>query len=523
MAVGCFSPDRTRSFACVGRAGIGLLAFGAMLAACGDNKVPLTDAGLPADAAPRFDADPSEMQVLSTVPGANALQVGTASQIAIQFDRPVDRASITETSLWAFGQWSGSHRGTYEFSEGDSKVTLSGARPLIPGEQVTVIVANSLVSADGAGAMRPGGYSFQFRVGSTASSMNFVEIARLDSRNANQDVGQSYGGLATDLNQDGYPDITIVNETSEDLVVFMNDGDGTSSVTRADSDYLVGIRPSPSEPGDFDGDGRTDIAVANIGSGISVLLGQEGGTFAPEREYPVGAGPRGITVLDADGDGDLDIANSNSRNGGTVSILMNKGDGAFEAPIIFDGGCNGEWGIAAADMNLDGMLDLVVGCHDDGVVSVVAANGDGTFDLRSSKSGPTGLWMIVTGDLNGSGSADVTVAGGLSDNGAIYFGSPDGELGDATYYGTDPSTSATDIGDLDGDGDLDWITSSFGGDNSDWYIWLNDGTGTFTKMGEIDSPRDASCALLVDLDLDGDLDLGLIDEGADVLIIMRND
>ncbi len=130
--------------------------------------------------------------------------------------------------------------------------------------------------------------------------------------------------------------------------------------------------------------------------------------------------------------------------------------------------------------------------------------------------------MIVTGDLSGDGLADVTVAGGLADNGAIMLGSGAGKLEDAAYYGTDPSTSATDVGDLDGDGDLDWITSSFGGADSDWYIWLNDGTGTFTKMGEIDSPQDASCALLVDLDLDGDLDLGLIDEGADRLILMEN-
>ncbi len=494
-----------------------------LTAACGDNKVPLTDAGLPADAQPDFDADPSELQVLSTAPAANALQVGTASEVTVQFDRPVDRASVGETSLWAFGQWSGTHRGNYEFADNDSRVTLTGARPLIPGEQVTVVIANSLASADGGGTLRPGGYSFQFRVGSSASSMNFVEIDRLDSRNANQNVGQSYGGLATDLDLDGYPDITIVNEMSEDLVVFMNDADGTASVTRTDSDYLVGIRPSPSEPGDFNGDGRTDIAVANIGSGISVLLGQEGGTLAAEREYTAGAGPRGIAVLDADGDGDLDIVNSNSRNGGSISLLLNTGNGTFESAITFDGGCNGEWAIATADMNLDGMLDIVVGCHDDGVVTVLTSNGDGSFDLRETKTGPVGLWMIVTGDLSGDGYADLTVAGGLSDNGAIYLGAPDGVLGEAAYYGTDPSTSATDIGDLDGDGDLDWITSSFGGANSDWYVWLNDGLGTFTKMGEIDSPQDASCALLVDLDLDGDLDLGLIDEGADVLIILRND
>ena len=50
-----------------------------------------------------------------------------------------------------------------------------------------------------------------------------------------------------------------------------------------------------------------------------------------------------------------------------------------------------------------------------------------------------------------------------------------------------------------------------------------DSGGTFTKDREVDSTEGASCALLVDLDLDGDLDLGLIDEYADELIILRND
>ncbi len=493
-----------------------------LLLACGDNKVPLTDAGIPSDAAPDFDADPSELRVVATSPARNAIVSRDAALVQVHFDRDLAAESISDDTLWAFGEWSGAHRGASLSPDDPRVLVLDSTRAFIPGEQVNVVVANSLTGAQGA-SMRPGGYSFQFRVGSTPASMSFTEIASLSSKNAGGDFGQSYGGVAADLNQDGYPDITVVNEKSEDLVIFLNGADGTGMLNKSANEYRVGIRPSPNVSSDFNGDGQTDIAVANIGSGVSVLLGNGDGTFAPETEYSSGSTPRGIVAFDADGDGDMDIVNSNAGGEGSLSLLRNNGQGVFAAAQIFDGGCNAEWGLSAADMNGDGFLDLVVGCHDDGIISVLTGSGSGEFNLRSTTQGPIGLWMIVTGDLSGDGEADATVAGGFSDNGAILLGDGSGGLGEASFYGTDPSTSATDIGDLDGDGDLDWVTSSFGGSKSDWYFWRNDGTGSFSKIMEWDSPEDASCALLVDLDLDGDLDLGLIDESEDKLILLRND
>jgi hypothetical protein len=79
---------------------------------------------------------------------------------------------------------------------------------------------------------------------------------------------------------------------------------------------------------------------------------------------------------------------------------------------------------------------------------------------------------------------------------------------------------ATDLGDLDGDGDLDWVTSSFGA--SRWYVLRNEGTGEFGAHSQIAAPRNASCASLYDFDNDGDLDMVLADEIDDVVLLMRN-
>lgn len=84
---------------------------------------------------------------------------------------------------------------------------------------------------------------------------------------------------------------------------------------------------------------------------------------------------------------------------------------------------------------------------------------------------------------------------------------------------TDPFPLATDLGDVDGDGDLDWVPSSFLGD---WSLFTNDGLGNFTFRRSFPASQAASCALMFDSDNDGDLDLALIDEVADEVILVIN-
>jgi len=86
-------------------------------------------------------------------------------------------------------------------------------------------------------------------------------------------------------------------------------------------------------------------------------------------------------------------------------------------------------------------------------------------------------------------------------------------------FPTDPFPLADDLGDLDGDGDLDWVISSFSGD---WRLFTNNGAGAFTFNREFDAAQAASCALLLDIDNDLDLDLALIDELADTVAIIQN-
>ncbi len=459
-------------------------------------------------------AGAGELVVVSVEPASHALTAAPDAAITVHFDRPVDAASVGPASFGAFGRWSGSVAGAFSFSEGGTSVSLTPARPFSAGEAVMVVLSHDLQADDGS-FLRDAGYSFMFWVRAARAGLDLAEIDVLDT----DSPSRPYGGIASDLNGDGFLDITTVNEDTDDLRVFLNAADGSGLF----DDFLVptpgtGNVPSPSEPADFNGDGNVDVAVANtVGGTLSILLGNGDGTFGPHQEIPLTGLPRGVAVLDVDGDGDLDVAATGHTNG-TVTVLRNDGAGVFGSPTTFGTGSAQEWALAAGDMNGDGIFDLVVGGRGSGRVYVYLGNGDGTFTLSDDEPSG-GTWMIVLGDVNGDGDLDVSVGNGFSDTGAILLGDGAGGLGPATTHAVDPTPLATDLGDLDGDGDLDWILSSFGGD---WTLLVNDGAGSFTFEREFDAPVAASCSLMMDSDNDGDLDLALFDELADVVVLMRN-
>src|SRR6185503_14999440 len=214
-------------------------------------------------------------------------------------------------------------------------------------------------------------------------AMTFTDIGTISTRFPGGPGTRVYGGIASDLDRDGFPDLATVNEDSADVRVFLNRGDRSGLFDEFLPPVSVGRRASPSEAADFNGDGTVDMCVANIDANtVSVLLGRGDGTFAAAQNVAVGRTPRGIAVLDADGDGDTDIVNTN-YDGNSLSLLRNDGRGRFDAPVFFEGG-DGEWALASEDMTGDGRLDLVVGNRGGQDVAVLAARGDGTFERVSS-------------------------------------------------------------------------------------------------------------------------------------------
>lgn len=457
------------------------------------------------------------LEVVAHHPQKNGF-ASVEARIRVTFDRPVDPATLgCGSSFWAFGRWSGKAAGEFVMAEGGRTVVLIPDEPFAAGETVTVLLSHDLRGIDGV-PLRGAGYSFQFWTRAEPAPRTFTSV-QVKSTNLAGESSRPYGGVAADLDGNGFPDLAIVNEDSNDVRVFLNLADCTSEM----SDVVTPVAPtgakgSPSETADFDGDGHMDLCVANFnGNSISVLLGNGDGTFQPQQEIGGADDAHGIAVLDADGDGDFDIATSNQGTN-SMALYLNDGNGVFGAPSHFNAGIAGEWVVAASDMDCDGILDLVVGGRSSSSIAVLMGNGNATFDVEQVTNAGGQVWMLVVGDLDGNGYPDVTTANGISNTASILMNT-NAMLGAPTVYPIDPFGTATDVGDLDGDGDLDWVTSSFGGD---YTLFENDGSGNFTVDRTLPAPSNGSCALLVDFDLDGDLDLALVDEIDDTVTIYRN-
>src|SRR5205814_10347926 len=129
-----------------------------------------------------------------------------------------------------------------------------------------------------------------------------------------------------DFDGDGKPDLATANENSANASVLLTNGDGTF---QAAVNYAAGTNPFSVAAGDFNSDGKSDLAVVTVGNSVNLLLGKGDGTFQMPVSYAAGLFPDSIAVGDFNGDGKPDVAttnaNGNDISSNTVSVLLNQG------------------------------------------------------------------------------------------------------------------------------------------------------------------------------------------------------
>jgi hypothetical protein len=298
-------------------------------------------------------------------------------------------------------------------------------------------------------------------------------------QNSGPGTGVAQSVAVGDFNGDGLPDIALNTAGPEGPAVEVLLGKGDGSFQPNHLILPVGQNPFSVAAGDFDHNGALDLVTANSNGTISVLLGNGNGTFRPRTDLTVSGVPRAVVVGDFNGDGRLDVAVA-SQLSNSVSVLLGHGDGTFAAPLVFAAGGQDltftPSSMAVGDVNGDGRADLVINLigGEDSVVTqlgVLLGNGDGTFraPILQSPSTTGGDGDVALGDFNNDGRLDVAVGGqaDLPDGLTVNIGNGDGTFGTPSVSPPRFSTGGNDpfgvaAADLNGDGRVDLVAANSG-------------------------------------------------------------
>ncbi len=328
---------------------------------------------------------------------------------------------------------------------------------------------------------------------------------KIDLVVARSNVETTGSGTVSDLSQ--------VRSTHGSVSVMLGRGDGTF----AEAFNTMGVAPNFPAVSDLNGDGRPDIAITGLAGGdmLSLLMGRGDGTFSTPVNIEVGWSASGVRAGDFNGDGKTDLAVLDKRpdpafQGGKLVVLLGHGDGTFDAGRSIPVGRSPE-AITVGDWNGDQKLDVAVADSRLIGVIILAGRGDGSFDrvgLLKTNFAPYGL---SSPDINHDGKPDLSIGG--IDGAMIYLGNGDNTFSYVADYYLDHTRSSW-FADFDNDGHLDFVTGR--------RLFRGDGTGHFTPYALPVSPYNDSWVVAADVNGDGRPDVVAADQAHSRLDVFLN-
>ncbi len=349
-----------------------------------------------------------------------------------------------------------------------------------------------------------------------------VEFTQITTGEIVHDGGWNYGCAWGDYDNDGYPDLFVVNnDTAKDNFLYHNEGDGTFTKITSGPVVTDGGSSYGCTWGDYDNDGYLDLFVANYNEDNFLYRNRQDGTFQAVLSGPVvtgGGSSAGCSWADYDTDGwlDLYVCNRTSAN----FLYRNNRDGTFTrvltGAIVTDNDNSGacSWG----DYDGDGDPDLIVANAGPDYNCLYRNLGDGTFEKVTGDPVVTTLSHsdgAAWGDYDNDGDLDLFVVSGVVGYGYDYLYQNNGDATFTQVLSGPPVENnhwaeGSSWGDYDNDGDLDLFVGIYDGPGGQNRLYENRGGGLFMSIDSgphIEAGNYSKGTTWADYDQDGDLDI----------------
>lgn len=281
-----------------------------------------------------------------------------------------------------------------------------------------------------------------------------------------------------DFNRDGNLDLALLNPNNNRILVYLGDGKGAFPTSWI---VLLNASANTFETADFNQDGHVDLLVKTSDETLSILAGEGNGIFT---ELVKGIAPPGnirsnftFALGDYNGDGEQDLLVVNTPKFSACEniqlwMMPGEGKGSFGDPVITTLSVRPEQ-LQVSDLNSDGRTDLIFteNCTSNRGVNMLFANADGSFgDARTLLSGDEPK-TIAIGDVNGDGRKDIVTSNSTSGSIAILRGSVGNSFLAPSYYTAFQTPGGVAIGDFNGDGKMDLGLSNM--NTTTVVAWLN--------------------------------------------------
>jgi len=324
-----------------------------------------------------------------------------------------------------------------------------------------------------------------------------------------------------DFNGDGKTDLAVANGSTHSVQIMLGNGDGTFTIGAS---FSVGTSPASAPTsiavGDFNEDGKLDLLVGvSPDSIVDVFLGDGSGNFSLMSTIPTVVNPVSIAVTDFNQDGFSDFAVANGQDN-TVTVFLGRGDGSFwitSTPLAT--ALSGPIQVLVSDFNNDGVPDLMIVNSKNNTITTLPGKGTGAFGNAAAAltlaSAPS---AIAFGDFNLDGKQDIAVVSQASNTVTVYMGNGNNTFQAGVPYATGAGPSSVAVADVNGDGLLDLVTSNATAGTVSVLLGVTG--GTFGTNTDFTAGSGATSLVIGDFNNNGKLDFATADATANIVSVL---